>query len=72
MPMTNTKTVFTANEISIVRVQSYGFRCNTLSSDWEVHMNGVKVQNFLRLKDAKKAIANGYFKIIKLTDPAKV
>ena len=50
----NKKTVFTSGEYSIVRIQSYGFRCNTLSSDWEVMHNGQCIGNYLRLKDAKK------------------
>ena len=52
----NKKTVFTSatGEFTIVRVQSYGFRCNTLSSDWEVMQNGQCIGNYLRLKDAKK------------------
>jgi hypothetical protein len=50
----NKKTVFTSGEYSIVRVQSYGFCCNTLSSDWDVMHNGQFISHFLRLKDAKK------------------
>jgi hypothetical protein len=52
----NKKTVFTSatGKFTIVRIQSYGFRCNTLSSEWEVMQNGTCIGNFLRLKDAKK------------------
>lgn len=70
--MTNRKTVFTANEISIVRVQSYGFNCNTLSSSWQVCMNAVVLGDYMRLKDAKAAIAKGIYQVITLTDAKKV
>jgi hypothetical protein len=50
----NKKTVFTSGDFTIVRVQSYGFRCNTLSSEWEVIQNGERIGYHLRLKDAKK------------------
>jgi hypothetical protein len=52
----NKKTVLTIGAYSIVRVQSYGFRCNTLSSEWEVMHNGECIGNYIRLKDAKKYI----------------
>jgi len=52
----NKKTVLTIGAYSIVRVQSYGFRCNTLSSEWEVMHNGECIGYYLRLKDAKKYI----------------
>jgi hypothetical protein len=53
----NQKTVFTQDQISIVRVQSYGFGCNTLSTSWEIYVDGVKKADCIRLKDAKKLIA---------------
>ena len=52
----NKKTVFTSGEYSIVREQYYGFRCNTLSTDWQIMHNGKSVWNYLRLKDAKKSL----------------
>ena len=51
----NRKTVFTQCNITIVRVQDYGFRCNTLSSSWEIHVDGKFRWSCLRLKDAKKS-----------------
>jgi hypothetical protein len=51
------KTVFTQGNITIVRVQDYGFRCNTLSSSWEIFVDGKFCWTFARLKDAKKTIA---------------
>jgi hypothetical protein len=53
----NRKTVFTQGNIIIVRVQDYGFRCNTLSSSWEIFVDGKFRWTFSRLKDAKKTIA---------------
>lgn len=55
------KTVFTQGNITIVRVQDYGFRCNTLSSSWEVHVDGQCRWTYIRLKDAKKSIADNDF-----------
>jgi hypothetical protein len=52
----NKKTVLTVGAYSIVRVQSYGFRCNTLSSEWEVMHEGKCIAYYIRLKDAKKYI----------------
>tara|TARA_R110002126_G_scaffold13144_6_gene57452 strand:- start:630 stop:812 length:183 start_codon:yes stop_codon:yes gene_type:complete len=52
----NKKTVLTVGAYSIVRIQSYGFRCNTLSSEWEVMQNGECIGHYIRLKDAKKYI----------------
>jgi len=52
----NKKTVLTVGAYSIVRIQSYGFRCNTLSSEWEVMHEGKCIAYCLRLKDAKKYI----------------
>jgi len=57
----NRKTVFTQGNITIVRVQDYGFRCNTLSSSWEIHVDGKFRWTFARLKDAKKSVANNDF-----------
>lgn len=57
----NRKTVFTQGNISIVRVQEYGFRCNTLSSSWEIYINENYICCFTQLKFAKKAIANNLF-----------
>jgi len=51
----NKKTVVTSGEFAIVRIQSYGFRCNTLSSSWEIVRNGEFIGSYFRLKDAKKA-----------------
>jgi hypothetical protein len=51
------KIVFTQGNITIVRVQDYGFRCNTLSSSWEICVDGKFRWTFSRLKDAKKTIA---------------
>ena len=52
----NKKTVLTIGAYSIVRIQSYGFRCNTLSSEWEVMHDGKCISRYIRLKDAKKYI----------------
>jgi hypothetical protein len=51
--MTNTKTVFEKCGIKIVREQSYGFRCNTLSSTWVVYKGDKYEGSFIRLKYAK-------------------
>tara|TARA_R110002126_G_scaffold24817_1_gene85651 strand:+ start:655 stop:837 length:183 start_codon:yes stop_codon:yes gene_type:complete len=53
----NRKIVFTQGNITIVRVQDYGFRCNTLSSSWEIFVDGKFRWTFARLKDAKRTIA---------------
>ena len=52
----NKKTVFTNGEYRIVRNQYYGFRCNTLSSDWDVLYRGQFICHFFRLKNAKKFV----------------
>lgn len=57
----NRKTVFTQGNISIIRVQEYGFGCNTLSSSWEIYIGKNYICCFSRLKYAKKAIANNLF-----------
>jgi hypothetical protein len=56
----NIKTIFTSGtgEFTIVRTQAYGFRCNTLSSSWEIKRNGECIGTFIRLKDAKKYLQN--------------
>jgi hypothetical protein len=55
--MKNTKTVFTCGEWSIVRVESYGFRCNSLSVSWHIYRNDKFVSSALQLKKAKQLIA---------------
>jgi len=55
--MKNTKTVFTCGEWSIVRVESYWFRCNSLSVSWDIYRNDKFVSSSLRLNKAKKLIA---------------
>ena len=57
----NRKTVFTQGNVTIIRIQDYGFRCNTLSSSWEIHVDGKFRWSCLRLKDAKKAVINNEF-----------
>lgn len=54
--MENPKTVFTDGNYSIVRVRSYGFGCNSLSTSWEIHLDGQFLASTLTLKDAKKLI----------------
>jgi len=63
MAMTETKTVYESNGISIVRFKSYGFRCNTMTSEWQIKIGSEIVGNYLRLKDAKKAISNGMYQV---------
>ena len=51
--MENKKVVFDKCGIKIVREQSYGFRCNTLSSTWIVYKGDKYEGSFIRLKYAK-------------------
>jgi hypothetical protein len=44
-------------KFEIVRVRSYGFRCNSLETDWEIHKNGQLLCCRTRLRDAKKELA---------------
>ena len=53
------KTVFTLGDLRIIRVKYWGFRCNSLSTSWEVKKLDQIVGNYLRLKDAKKAVTTG-------------
>jgi hypothetical protein len=48
------KTVYENGSVSIVKVSGYGFRCNTLSSSWDVFYDGKFYQHCIRLKDAKR------------------
>ena len=50
------KVVFTKGEYSVVRTESYGFRCSSLEVSWEVKKGEEFVSSALRLKDAKKII----------------
>lgn len=50
------KTVYEKSSVSIVRVSGYGFRCNTLSNNWEVFYDNKFYCNTFRLKDAKKIV----------------
>jgi len=54
--MKDTKTVFTDGNYSIVRVRSYGFGCNSLSTSWEIHLDGQFLASALTLKAAKQLI----------------
>jgi hypothetical protein len=50
------KTVFTLGAYAIVRTRYWGFRCNSLSTIWEVTRDGQFVGQHLRLKNAKQAV----------------
>ncbi len=55
--MSDKKTVFTQGAWTVVRTTYYGFRCNSLSVNWEIHFDGKWHANALRLKSAKEMIA---------------
>ena len=57
----NKKTVFTSGPFTVVRVKSWGFNCNSLYTSWEVLKDGKHVGDTLRLKDAKRYIADGLY-----------
>lgn len=60
--MTHSKTiVFTLGKFSIVRNRYWGFRCNSLSTIWEVMRDGQYAGQHLRLKDAKQAVMSGFY-----------
>lgn len=47
------KTVFEKNNVKIVREESYGFGCNSLSVTWLVYAGDKLRYSFIRLKHAK-------------------
>jgi hypothetical protein len=49
----NEKVVFQVNIVKIVREQSYGFRCNSLSTNWYVYKGDNPVGSYSKLKYAK-------------------
>ena len=53
-----TKTIFEKNNVTIIREQSYGFRCNSLSTMWYVYADGKLSSSFSRLKKAKEWAEN--------------
>jgi hypothetical protein len=55
--MQNEKIVYENGSVSIIRISSYGFRCNTLSNSWQVMYDGKFYWTCTRLKDAKKIAA---------------
>ena len=53
-----TKTVeANGRRFEIVRVKYWGFRCNSLTTNWEIHRDGVRVSNHMFLRDAKESLA---------------
>ena len=52
-----TKTVeANGHRFDIVRVKYWGFRCNSLSTNWEIHKDGVSMSNHMFLRDAKEKL----------------
>lgn len=54
------KAVFTKDDFEVIRVEGYGFRCNSLSVSWEVHKGGHFFASFLRLKQAKQFVQHQF------------
>jgi hypothetical protein len=54
--MENTKTIFEKNRIKIIREQSYGFRCNSLSTMWYVYADEKFCGGYPKLKKAKEFV----------------
>jgi len=53
--MTHSETIIAREgEFSIVRVRYWGFRCNSLSTYWEIRKAGNSVAHWSRMRDAKK------------------
>ena len=53
-----TKTIqANGHRFDIVRVKLWGFQCNSLTTCWEIHKDGVCVYNHIRLRDAKQTLA---------------
>ena len=53
-----TKTVeANGHRFDIVRVKYWGFRCNSLSTSWELHKDGVLVSKHSLLREAKQTLA---------------
>lgn len=55
------KTVFSCNGLDVVRVRYWGFRCNSLSTMWEIRRDGKWVGQSLRLKTAKEQVLSGRY-----------
>ncbi len=55
------KTVFSSGNLEIVRVRYWGFRCNSLSTIWQIRRDGKWVGQSLRLRDAKKQVLEGRY-----------
>ena len=53
MLIKNQKVVFDRRGIKIVREQGYGFRCNTLSTSWNVMRGDQPAGSYSTLKRAK-------------------
>jgi hypothetical protein len=49
----NTKVVYDKRGVKIVREQSYGWGCNSLSTMWYVYQGDEKSGGYIRLKRAK-------------------
>lgn len=55
------KVVFTLGDIKIVREQGYGFRCNSLSTSWNVYKGDQPVGSYstlIRARDQAERLAN--------------
>jgi hypothetical protein len=42
---------------ALVRVRYWGFRCQSLSTCWEIHKDGARVAQWTRMRDAKRNLA---------------
>ena len=52
-----TKTVeANGHKFDIVRVKYWGFRCNSLTTSWEMHKDGVCVSHHFLMRDAKEKL----------------
>lgn len=55
---THSKTiVHTEGAFTLVRVRYWGFRCNSLSTCWEICKDGARVAQWTRMRDAKRNLA---------------
>lgn len=53
-----TKTIdANGHRFDIVRVKYWGFRCNSLTTSWEIYKDGVCVSHHFLMRDAKQTLA---------------
>ena len=56
--MTHSETIIAREgAFTLVRVRYWGFRCNSLSTCWEIRKDGALVAHWTRMRDAKRNLS---------------